>query len=139
MLDFGCGTGSYAVAAARRVGEQGRVYAVDRNPVRVEQVRHLAARHGIGNLHTMVSDCHTGLESGTVDLVLLYDVLHGLENPARVLAELVRVLRPGGLLSVRDHHLSEVQIVAALTTPGGLRLVGRGRSTCSFVREEPTT
>ncbi len=136
VLDFGCGVGSYALAAARLVGTAGRVYAVDVVPARVAQVRDLAARHGLSNLQGIVSDCDTGVESGTVDAVLLYDVLHAVTETEPVLAELARVLKPTGLLSCSDHHLSEAQMRAYVTAEGKFRQTGRGRRTHTFAREE---
>lgn len=106
VLDFGCGIGSYTIAAASLVGEDGRVYAVDINPSRIDRVRALAVRHGLDNVRTINTDCDTTLESGTFDAVLLYDVLHGLEQPEDVLAEIHRVLKPGGAFksAARGHQ-----------------------------------
>lgn len=136
VLDFGCGFGRHALAAARLVGESGRVYAVDRDRTRLARLRKLAARQGLSNLQTILSDCSTGLERESIDAVLFYDVLHALAQPARVLTELARVLKPGGLLSVSDHHLNQARIMSLLATGDQFRLVKRGRRTYTFARKE---
>ena len=60
---------------------------------------------------SILSDCDTGLPPASIDVVLLYDILHELENRTEVLKELHRVLKPEGILSVSDHHLEEDEII----------------------------
>jgi ubiquinone/menaquinone biosynthesis C-methylase UbiE len=134
VLDFGCGIGGYAVAAARLMGEDGKVYAADINPAHIERVKTLAARFGLGNIQTVVTGCDTALESGTIDAALLYDVLHHLERPEQVVAELARVLKPEGILSVSDHHMREAQMLSRLTAGGLFEPAGRGKLTYEFRR-----
>jgi len=118
VLDFGCGPGSYTIAAARIVGGDGMVYAVDVNPLAVEAVRRRAKRRRLANVKVLLSDCATGLEAGSVDVVLAYDVLHEITEPKPVLAELRRVLKPYGVLSVSDHHMREDEIVETVSGAG---------------------
>lgn len=132
IMDFGCGPGSYAVLAAEMVGEAGRVYALDANPLAVRKVEDKAARNGFGNVRTILSDCATRLADGSVDLVLLYDVFHELNNRADVLRELRRVLKPGGALSFSDHHMKEEEILKGMTGGGLFAAAGKGRFTYSF-------
>lgn len=134
LLDFGCGIGSYAVAAARLVGEQGRVYAADIDPARIESVRTLADRYGLSNIEMITTDCKTGLRDASVDAVLLYDVLHGLKQPERVLFELARVLKPDGILSFCDHHVREAEAFSRLTAGGLFEPAVRGILTYTFTR-----
>jgi len=134
VLDYGCGCGSFALAAAGRVGPSGKVYAADINPLALEHVRKAAARRGLDNVEVIHTDCATGLESGTVDIALLYDTYHDLEDPACVLGELHRVLRPGGLLSFSDHHLREEEILHGVAGGGQFRLLEKGRRTYTFRR-----
>jgi ubiquinone/menaquinone biosynthesis C-methylase UbiE len=105
ILDFGCGPGRYALPAAMIVGTEGRVYALDVHPLAIRMVQNAAKKQGLTNLRLIRSDCATGLASQAVDVVLLYDVLHDVENKEAVLMELHRVLKPQGMLSYRDHTL----------------------------------
>jgi ubiquinone/menaquinone biosynthesis C-methylase UbiE len=105
ILDFGCGPGRYALPAAEMVGSHGMVYAVDVHPLAIRMVENTAEKVGVTNLQAIHADCSTGLPSGSVDIVLLYDTLHDVENKKAVLQELRRVLKLQGTLSYKDHTL----------------------------------
>ncbi len=127
VLDFGCGSGGYILPLAGLVGESGKIYALDINPAAILTVKSLALRHKLGNIDTILSDGATGLPDGSVDTVLLYDIFHGLSQPDEVLAELHRVLKPEGTLSVSDHHLTEEDITSRISGTGIFRLSGQGK------------
>lgn len=132
VLDYGCGSGSYALAAAQVVGPTGRVCAADSNPFAVRQVQRAAAAQGLTNVQVVYTRQQTGLADGSMDVVLLYNVLHALRDPRGVLQELHRVLKPGGLLSVRDQRMSSVAATQRVTSTGLFRLEGQHRRTLSF-------
>jgi ubiquinone/menaquinone biosynthesis C-methylase UbiE len=127
VLDFGCGPGGYILPLARLIGPSGKIYALDINPAALLAVKSLAVKHKMGNLATILSDGATGLPDGSVDTVLLYDVLHHLKNPDAVLAELHRILKPEGTLSVSDHHLTEEDITSRISGKGLFRLSRKGK------------
>jgi len=132
VLDFGCGVGGHSIAAARLVGETGRVYAADVKPQMVEQVKKRAAGRRLANVTGIVTDCTTGLESRSLDAVLLYDVFHDLGQPDPLMDELARVLKPEGILSFSDHHLKDSEIIAGVTAGGRFKPVRRERLTWTF-------
>jgi ubiquinone/menaquinone biosynthesis C-methylase UbiE len=132
VLDFGCGPGSFSLAAARRVGHQGRVYALDIHPLAIRSVQRAAARQGLGNLRTILGSSITGLGSNSIDRILLYDVLHDIPEPRLALKDIRRVLKSDGVLSVSDHHLSEEVLIATITADGLFGLTGHGRWTYRF-------
>ena len=132
VLDFGCGPGGFSLAAARLVGPEGQVYALDRNPRALEYVRRAAARRRLGNVQPVAGDYVAGMPPASADLVLLYDVLHHLDETGGVLAQFHRVLKPEGLLSVSDHHLQEAAVLSAITGGGFFRLASRNRRTYEF-------
>jgi len=134
VLDYGCGPGGYIKAVAELVGESGRVFALDVEPLALDLVRKLAVKERLLNVETVLSDCKTGLASGSLDVVLVYDVFHGLRDPDCVLGELHRVLKPGGILSFSDHHMREDEIVSKLTSTRRFRLLKKGKRTYSFVK-----
>ena len=127
VLDYGCGPGSYSIEAARRVGRAGQVYALDILPLAIRRVEKIVSRKGLTNIKTICSNCATKLPEGCIDVVLFYDTLHALEHPEGVLKELHRVLRPGGTLSVSDHHLENHQIKERVTRKGLFCLKEEGR------------
>lgn len=97
VVDVGSGTGYFAVPAARIVGLEGHVYAVD---ISRELVDYIAARSRDEHLPQLAAVQSTvdtiPLPSGIADVVLLSTVLHDI-SPATV-AEAVRLLRPTGQL-----------------------------------------
>ena len=136
ILDYGCGSGSYTIPAAQLVGESGKVYSLDIHPLAVQQVQKVVAKKRLTNIETILSDCATALSDESIDIVLLYDTLHGLSEPDKVLAELHRVLKPNGFLSVNDHHLEEQEIITKITDKGLFKLSSKGKRVYSFSKEE---
>ena len=135
VLDYGCGMGSHVLAAAELAREAGKVYAADVHPLAVRAVARAAAKKGLRNVDTICTDCATGLDNESVDVVLLYDVLHDLADFEPVLEELHRVLRCGGAVSVSDHHMKEEDIIAKIASTGLFRLCEHGEKTCKFLRQ----
>ena len=136
MLDYGCGSGSYSIAAAELVGKSGKVYALDIHPLAVQRVQSIASKKQLTNVETICSDCVTGLPDNSIDVVLLYDTFHGLSDPNGVLAELHRVLKPNGILSFNDHHMKENEIISKIIGEGLFRLSRKGERTYNFFKVE---
>ena len=134
ILDYGCGPGSYTIIAAELAGPTGKVYALDIHPLALQTVRAVASKRGLANIETIQSDCATGLENGSIDIVLLLDIFHGLGDPNEVLGELHRVLRSEGILSFSDHHMKEHEIISRITKTGLFKLSGKGKITLSFLK-----
>lgn len=135
LLDYGCGPGSYTIAAAELVGESGAVYALDIHPLALQSVQKRASKKGFENVETIRSDCKTGLEDCSIDVVLLYDVFHGLSDPDGILEELHRVLKPNAILSFSDHHMKEDEILFRVAKSGLFSLSKKGKKTYSFSKE----
>lgn len=132
VLDFGCGPGGYILPAVRLTGTTGKIYALDINPQAIEAVKALVAKNQLNNVETVLSDGPTGLPDNSVDVVLLYDVLHHLKPLEDILAELHRVLKPGGTLSMSDHHLKGDDITARMTGSGYFTLFSKGEKVYNF-------
>jgi len=136
ILDFGCGPGGYSVIAAELVGPKGKVYALDIHPLAAERVQSVASKNKLTNIETICSDCATGLENSSMDVVLLYDTFHHLSDPNTVLEELHRVLKPEGIFSFSDHHMKEDEILSKVTDKGLFKLSRKGKKTYSFSKEK---
>jgi ubiquinone/menaquinone biosynthesis C-methylase UbiE len=132
ILDYGCGPGSYTIIAAKRAGPSGKVYALDIHPLALRKVRDAVSKRGLTNIETIQSDCATGLQSSSIDVVLMYDVFHDLGDPNAILEEIHRVLKPGGTLSFSDHHMKKDEIIARVTKTGLFPMSGKGENTISF-------
>lgn len=139
VLDYGCGPGSYVLAASRAVGESGQVYALDIHPLAVNAAERIASRQHLANVSTIFSDCATELADRSIDAVLLYDTYHALDAPRRVMAEIERVLKPNGILSFSDHHMSDDEIVSEFTKTGAFEVLKKGKRTYTFVKHVADT
>ncbi len=106
ILDLGCGTGVAARAIARRPEAKGPpIAAIDINAHLVELGRKLAGEEGLsGRIDFRVGDAHgLGLPEGGFDVVVMHTLVSHVADPAAVLAEGRRLLRPGaGRLVVFD-------------------------------------
>ncbi len=134
VLDYGCGPGSYTIPLAELVGRLGKVYALDIHPLAIEKAQSIASKKGLINVQTILSSGSTELPDETMDVILLYDTLHDLSDPERVLKELHRVLKPTGILSFSDHHMKEDEVLSKLTSKGLFRLSKKGKKTYSFLK-----
>jgi len=134
VLDYGCGPGSYIISLAGMVGKSGKIYALDSHPLAIQMVRNLVLKKRFTNVETIHSDCETGLPDNSLDAVLLYDTLHDLGEPYRVLRELHRVLKPQGILSISDHHMKENELVSMLEKRALFEMSNKGQKTYSFLR-----
>jgi len=134
ILDYGCGPGSHSIAAARLVGKSGKVYALDIHPLSIERVQDIALKKGIKNIKTICSDCATGLEDGSIDVVLLYDTFHNVTDPDGVLKELHRILKLNSIVSFSDHHMKEDEIVSEITKKGLFKLSRKEKRSYIFLK-----
>lgn len=112
ILDFGCGPGYVSVELARLVGARGRVHAVDVNAAFVARARQVAAEAGLADriTHHHVLDERLPLADASVDRAYCKNVLEYVPDLAHTLAEVVRVLRPGGTLVASDSDFGFVVV-----------------------------
>lgn len=102
VLDLGCGPGSITLGLAEKVAP-GEVIGVDLQPSQVAQAQALSAARGVMNVRFEVADVYRlPFPDGSFDAVFAHVVLMHLREPVRALAEMRRVLRPGGIVGVRD-------------------------------------
>ena len=112
VLDFGCGPGAYAIPAAKLVGRKGKVYALDKEEKALKELKEKAQKERWENIETLLSsDLDTGLEEGSVDVVLLYDVIHTMEDWAALFEEVERVLKPDGMVSIYPMHVEGDEVL----------------------------
>jgi SAM-dependent methyltransferase len=102
LLDFGCGPGSITIGLAHAVAP-GDVVGVDIAPQQVAAARALAAAARVPNLRLMVGSVYDlPFPDATFDAAFSRSVLEHLAEPLAALREVRRVLKPGGVLGVRD-------------------------------------
>jgi len=100
VVEFGCGYGTFTVAAAGTV--EGRVFALDIEPEMVAETARKARSAGLSNVTAQVRDFATagsGLPDESVGYAMLFNILH-LEDPIGLMREAHRALAPGGLAGI---------------------------------------
>lgn len=108
VLDAGCGIGGYTTSIARMVGNRGRVYALDVQPLHIVLVKARAKIAGLGNIHTILRDiARTGLSANSIDIVFMADALHEYGDKQGALREADRILKPDGILFIDEHEMRE--------------------------------
>ena len=107
-VDLGAGPGFFTLPAAQLVGQSGRVYAADITPSMLEICQRRAAEAGLTWIATVRSqESHVPLPDATADRVLIAFVLHEADDPAALLKEAARLVRPGGEVAVVEAHKKE--------------------------------
>jgi precorrin-6B methylase 2 len=83
VLDFGCGSGTYTITAARIVGAQGMVYALDKDGEALDELMQKATSVGLKNIERMetLGEVDIELKDESVDAVFLFDVFHSFFFP----------------------------------------------------------
>jgi SAM-dependent methyltransferase len=103
VLDIGAGAGTDTLIASRLVGPRGRVFALDITPAMVRKLRELAARHGIGNVEVIEGNAEEiPLPDATIGVVTSNGMLNLVPDKRKAVAEIFRVLRPGGRVQIAD-------------------------------------
>ena len=116
VLEVGCGPGFFTIPAAKIVGEKGKVYALDVNPVAVETVRRKIMENNLKNVKIMLADAsETGLPDESIDVAFLFGVIHALKDVDAVMREMHRILKVKGILSVQKSWWSEKRLLDAVT------------------------
>jgi SAM-dependent methyltransferase len=96
-IDLGCGPRGVLELLSERVSPGGRVVGLDADPAHVAMASELVVQRGLTNVEILCADARrTGLEGGSFDLVHARTLLVTVPESLEVLAEMVRLARPGG-------------------------------------------
>ena len=115
LLDVGCGSGFYLPLLSRFAAE---IVAFDFSPEMIAGAQELIDASGITNVRLFVGDAEqVDLPDGTFDCVLCFDVLHHIPALPRALAEMHRLLRPGGRLVAIEPNVLNPAVFLAHALP----------------------
>ena len=130
VADIGAGSGWFTVRAARRVGSDGVVYAVDINPEAIRYIDERAQKEQFANVKTVLSKADNPLlPAAAIDSVLLLKTYHEIAQPVVLLRNLRAALRPGAKVGIIDrngngeNHGVGRDVVIREATQAGYRLL----------------
>ena len=115
VLDFGCGAGNYVFPIAKIVGQKGKVYALDKEKLVIDEITIKSSKLG---LDTQIIPIKTDgglkvpLEKNSVDVTILFDVLgaiirrNSVDEVLHFLEELSRITKDDGTLILALKHTS---------------------------------
>jgi SAM-dependent methyltransferase len=125
VLEVGCGPGFFTIPAAKLVEDRGHVYALDIHPRAVERVKEKIAKKGLKNVTPLCANASgTGLPGASIDLAFVFGLRHVAGGLGKVIAELYRVLKPGGTLSFEKTRGPEAALIEELEQ-GGFTCTGK--------------
>lgn len=106
VVDLGAGSGFYTFEAAKKVGANGRVYAVDVQKDLLERLRSVGASQGLRNIEVIWGNIEkiggTKVKEALADRVIASNVLFQIAKPDDFVLEVKRILKPGGKVLVVD-------------------------------------
>jgi len=98
VADLGAGSGAYTIAAARKVGEEGKVNAVEVQKDLLSKVRDLAVSNHLFNVEVIWGDIEkvggTRLKDSSMDAVIVSNVLFQALEKSNLIKEAHRILKP---------------------------------------------
>lgn len=111
LADIGCGPGFFAIPAAEIVGKAGRVYAADIQGDMLAALRSRVQEHELSNVRLVkTSETEIPLQEGCADLALVAFTLHEVEQRARFLHRVRRLLKPEGRVVVIEWEKREEEM-----------------------------
>lgn len=112
IVDLGCGIGRFTNLAAKIVGQEGKVYALDVHLLHTFIVKVIKRIGGYKNIDIVHADCcATGLRDKTIDLIFINDAFHEFDRVG-CLKEAARILKNDGILSIDEHEMKEAKFLS---------------------------
>ena len=111
VADIGAGSGYYTSRMAKLVGPSGRVFATDIQPGMLELLNRRIQSEGLGNVTPVLGGMEDPkLPEGAIDLAIMVDVYHELQNPQVFLQRLKPVFKPGGRLVLVEFRKEDPKV-----------------------------
>jgi ubiquinone/menaquinone biosynthesis C-methylase UbiE len=111
VADIGAGSGYYSARMAKRVGAAGHVYATDIQPGMIAILERRIKSEGIANMSTVLGGVDDPkLPANSIDLAIMVDVYHELQEPQLFLQRLKPAFKPGGRLVLLEFRKEDPKI-----------------------------
>jgi len=115
VVDIGCGAGMDLLLAARRTGPSGRTIGIDMTEAMRRRASQGAMMTGLAHVDVMNGDAtHLPVEDRSVDVIISNGVLNLVPEKEPAVAEIARVLKPGGRVQIADIVIGEILPDSAL-------------------------
>ena len=111
VADIGAGSGYYASRMAKRVGPTGRVYATDIQQGMIDLLDRRIRTEGLSNVTTVLGGMDDPkLPPQSIDLAIMVDVYHELQQPQIFLQRLKETFKPGGRLVLLEFRKEDPKV-----------------------------
>lgn len=111
IADIGAGSGYFTFHLARHVGDNGKVYAVDVSPDMILHMNRRIRELKANNVITLLADPDDPLlPDRSVNRFFFSDSWHHIENQAKYLSLMKRMLKPGGEIVMIDFHKKDLPV-----------------------------
>lgn len=126
VADMGAGSGWFTTLAAKRVGEKGKVFAVEINQEYITYIKNRAQKENFKNIETVLgAEDNPKLAKDSVDAVLILKTYHEIAEPIKVLRNIRVSLRKDGLVGIidkngngDDHGVNKEKVIDELKRAG---------------------
>ena len=109
FVDVGSGEGFFSILAAKKVGVNGRVFAVDSDPVGIEKLKSIAYKEKLTNINVKTGRAEeTIFCESCADFVFFSMDLHDFDDPTKVLSNARKMIKPSGRLVDLDWKKQEM-------------------------------
>ena len=99
FMDIGCGDGFFSILAAKKVGKNGKVYAIDSDASAIEKLKQKSKNEGLENITAKVGNAEdTVFCKQCADLILYCMDLHDFKNPKKVLQNAREMIKTDGVV-----------------------------------------
>ena len=128
VLEVGCGPGFFTIPAAKIVGKEGKVYAVDTHPLAIERVKNKINKAGINNVSLIHGNASaTGLPDQSIDLAFMFGLPYIQGGLDSLLTEMYRISKPGASLVFQKSRGSKEKLIKEVQEKGFKYLDQKGR------------
>ena len=136
VLEVGCGPGFFTIPAAKIIGEQGLIYAIDVNQRSIKRVEEKKRKLNVDNIKTILGNAaDSGLQDGSIDLAFIFGLRFVAGGLSNLISEMYRILKVGGILSFERTITSDNKLIEEVRRVGFSETEEKGRIFV-FAKEE---
>jgi ubiquinone/menaquinone biosynthesis C-methylase UbiE len=128
VIEVGCGPGFFTIPAAKMVGDNGIIYAVDVNQRAIKRVEEKMRKYGIDNIKPILGNAaDSGLQDSSIDLAFIFGLRYIAGGLSNLISEMYRVIKSGGILSFEKTTGSDDKLVEEVERAGFVKTDRKGR------------